>query len=246
MLFFFGNLTNDFVATSTIIAQRDTVLANGIELPRGGQFSQPVNLSGYGNIRSMLTYGFMFNPLKTNINFTSGVGYTRSPGLINGQKNIANTLNLSGGLVLSSNISQNIDFTISYNANYNLVENTLRPQLDNNYFFHLTGVRFNWIFLKNWVLRNDVNNLLYTGLGEDFNENYWLWNVNLGRKFLANNRGELTLGVYDLLDQNKSVSRNVTSNYVEDVRSNVLNRFFMLTFTYNIRNFGAGGQTGRS
>jgi hypothetical protein len=244
MLFFFGNLTNDFVATSTFIAQRDTVLPNGIELPRGGQFSQPVNLSGYGNIRSMFTYGFMFTPLKTNVNFTSGVGYTRSPGLVNGQKNIANTLNLSGGLVLSSNISQNIDFTLSYNANYNLVENTLRPQLDNNYFFHLTGVRFNWIFLKNWVLRNDVNNLLYAGLGEDFNENYWLWNVNLGRKFLANNRGELTLGVYDLLDQNKSVSRNVTSNYVEDVRSNVLNRFFMLTFTYNIRNFGAPSQGG--
>ncbi|MBW6498220.1 MAG: outer membrane beta-barrel protein [Bacteroidales bacterium] len=239
MLFLFGNLTNDFVATSTIIAARDTII-NGYEIPRGGQFSRPENLSGYGNVRSMLTYGFMVNPIKTNINFTSGLGYTRSPGLVNGQKNVANTTSVSGGVVLSSNISQNIDFTLSYNANYNVVENSLRPQLDNNYFYHLTGMRFNWIFLKNWVLRNDVNNLLYTGLGEDFNQNYWLWNMNLGRKFLANNQGELTLGVYDLLDQNKSVSRNVTSNYVEDVRANVLNRFFMLTFTYNIRNFGAG------
>jgi hypothetical protein len=244
ILFLLGNLTNDFIATSTFIAQRDTVFPNGIELPRGGQFRQPVNLSGFGNIRSMVTYGFMFNPLKTNINFTGGLGYTRSPGLINGQTNIANTYNISGGIVLGSNISQNIDFTISYNANYNLVENTLRPQLDNNYFFHVTGFRFNWIFLRHWVVRNDLNNLLYTGLGEGFNENYLLWNVNLGRKFLANNRGELTLGVFDLMNQNKSVSRNVTNNYVEDVRSNVLNRFFMLTFTYNIRNFGAGGQTG--
>lgn len=241
MLFLFGNLTNDFVATSTIIAPRDTII-NGYEIPRGGQFSRPENLSGYGNVRSMLTYGFMVNPIKTNINFTGGLGYTRSPGLVNGQKNVANTISISSGVVFSSNINQNVDFTLSYNANYNVVENTLRPQLDNNYFYHLTGVRFNWIFLKNWVLRNDVNNLLYTGLGEDFNQNYWLWNVNLGRKFLANNQGELTLGVYDLLDQNKSVSRNVASNYVEDVRSNVLNRFFMLTFTYNIRNFGAGQQ----
>ncbi len=244
LLFFFGSLTDDFVATSTLIAQADTVLPNGLELPRGGQFSQPVNLSGYGSIRSMITYGFMFNPIKTNINFNGGVGYTRSPGLINGQKNTANTTSVSGGVVLSSNISQNIDFTLSYRGNYNLVENTLRPQLDNNYFFHVSGLKFNWIFMKNWVLRNDVNNLIYTGLGEDFNENYWLWNMNLGRKFMANNQGELTLGVYDLLDQNKSVIRNVTSNYVEDVRSNVLNRFFMLTFTYNIRNFGASQQGG--
>lgn len=242
MLFLFGNLTNDFVATSTFIAQRDTVLPNGLALPRGAQFSQPVNLNGYGNLRSMVTYGFLLNPIKTNVNFSSGVAYTRSPGLINGQRNIANTLNLSGGIVLASNISQNIDFTLSYNANYNMVENTLRPQLNNNYFFHLTGLRLNWIFLKNWVIRNDINNMLYSGLGESFNENYWMWNINLGRKFMANNQGELTLGVYDLLNQNQSVSRNVTSNYVEDIRSNVLNRFFMLTFTYNIRNFNFGQQ----
>ncbi len=242
MLFLFGNLTNDFVATATLIAQRDTVLPTGVPLPRGGQFSQPVNLSGYGNLRSMLTYGFVFNPIKTNINLSSGVGYTRLPGLINGQKNLANTLNLSGGIVLASNISQNIDFTLSYNANYNIVENTLRPQLNNNYFFHLTGLRLNWIFLKSWVIRNDVSNMFYTGLGQTFNENYWMWNVNIGRKFMANKQGELTLGVYDLLNQNQSVNRNVTSNYVEDVRSNVLNRFFMFTFTYNIRNFNFGQQ----
>ncbi|MEE4177858.1 MAG: TonB-dependent receptor [Bacteroides sp.] len=239
LLFLFGNLSNDFVATSTLIAQTDTILPNGLELPRGGQFSQPVNLDGYGSIRSMVTYGFMFNPIKTNINFNGGVGYTRSPGLINGQENTANTMSLSAGVVFSSNISENLDFTLHYRGNYNVVENTLRPQLNNNYFYHLSGAKVSWIFLKHWVLRNDLFNYMYTGLGEDFNENYWLWNVNFGRKFLANDQGELTLGVNDLLDQNKSVSRNVTSNYVEDVRSNVLNRYFMLTFTYKLRNFGA-------
>ena len=87
------------------------------------------------------------------------------------------------------------------------------------------------------MLRNDVNNLLYTGLGEDFNENYWLWNMNIGRKMFADKQAELTFGVYDLLDQNKSVSRNITNTYVEDSRTNILNRFFMLTFTYNIKHF---------
>jgi hypothetical protein len=235
--FFFGSVSEDFIGNSTFIASMDTVLPNGYELQRGAQFNQPVNLSGYGNVRSMITYGFPVRPLKTNFNLTSGMGYIRTPGLINGQTNISNTWNVNGGIVLSSNISENLDFTLSYNAHYNLVENTMRPQLDNNYFYHITGLRFNWIFLSNWVMRNDVSNLLYQGLGESYDENFWLWNLNVGRKFLANNRGELTFGVYDLLNQNRSVNRNVTSSYVEDVRSNVLNRFFMLTFTYNIRNF---------
>ncbi len=235
--FLFGNLTNDFIGTYTLIAQKDTILPNGYLLPKGAQFSQPRNMNGFGNIRGMLTYGFPIRSVKSNLNFTSTLGYSRLPGIINDVTNISNTLNLSGGITLSSNISENVDFTLSYNATYNIAENSMRTQLNSNYFYHLTGVKFNWIFGNGWVFRNDVNNLLYTGLGEDFNENYWLWNMNIGRKMFTDKQAELTLGVYDLLDQNKSVSRNITNTYVEDSRTNILNRFFMLTFTYNIKHF---------
>ena len=48
---------------------------------------------------------------------------------------------------------------------------------------------------------------------------------------------EVKLSVFDILNQNNSISRTVTETYIEDTRSNVLNRYFMLTFTYNIRKF---------
>jgi hypothetical protein len=44
--------------------------------------------------------------------------------------------------------------------------------------------------------------------------------------------------VFDLLKQNRSISRTVTEVYVEDVQSQVLRQYFMLTFTYKLRNFG--------
>jgi len=235
--FVFGNVTNNYIGNSTFIAPSDTVLDNGYKLPGGAQFTQPVNLSGHANFRSMVNYGFPLTFIRSNMNITAGLAYSRTPGLINNQENVSHAYNTNSGVVLSSNISPNVDFSLSYNLNYNIVENSLRPTLDNNYFYHVSQVQFNWIFLDGWVLRNDVSNLYYSGLGDDFNENYWLWNMNLGRKFLANRQAELTLGVYDMLNQNQSVQRNVTSNYVEDMRSNVLNRFFMLTLTYNIRNF---------
>ena len=238
--FVFGNLTDDYIGNSTIIAQQDMVLPNGYELPRGAQFTNPENMGGFANIRSMITYGFPLSFIKSNLNITSGLAYSRIPSKINEQTNLANNYTANGGLVASSNINQNIDFTLSYRLNYNIAKNTLRPQLDQRYFYHVSEIRFNWIFLKSWVLRNDVSNLYYSGLNEGFNENYWLWNINIGKKMFGNNRGELTLGVYDVLNQNRSVTRNVTDTYTEDVRSNVLNRFFMLTFTYNLRNFNAG------
>ena len=233
----FGNISNDYIGNSTIIARADTTLANGYVLKKGSQFSQPVNLDGFSNIRSHITYGFPLRFIRSNLNLTSGLAWVRQPSLINDQTNIASTYSTSGGFILSSNISPDVDFSVSYNASYNMVENTLQPHLDNDYFSQISGTRLSFIFLKNWVFRSDVSHLMYRGLGDDFNQDYVLWNMNLGRKLFNNNLGEITLSVFDLLDQNKNIIRNVSDSYVEDLRTNQLTRFFMLTFTYNLRNF---------
>jgi hypothetical protein len=233
----FGNISRDYIGNSTIIARTDTTLANGYVLKKGSQFSQPVNLDGFSNIRSHISYGFPLRFIKSNLSLTSGLAWIRQPGLINDRANIANTYSTSGGFILSSNISPNIDFSASYTASYNMVENTLQPQLDNNYFSQTSGTRFSFIFLNSWVFRSDVSHLMYRGLGDDFNQDYILWNMNFGKKLFNNNLGEVTLSVFDLLDQNKNIIRNVSDLYFEDLRTNQLTRFFMLTFTYNLRNF---------
>lgn len=235
--FLMGNFSSGYIGNSTIVAMNDTILPGGLELRKGTQYSQPVNMDGFANIRSHMTYGFPLRFIKSNMNLSSRMSYMRTPSMINGQTNFANSYNLGGGVDLTSNVSRNVDFTLSYNANYNIVENTIRPQLDNTYYLQTTGARFSFIFLNNWVWRSDISYLMYRGLGEEFNQDYALWNMNVGRKFLKNNLGELTLSVFDLLKQNDNIIRNVSGNYVEDLRTNTLTRFFMLTFTYNLRNF---------
>lgn len=242
MGFVFLNMTNNYIGNSLTIARNDTLLENGYTLPAGAQYSRPENLSGLVNLRSNFTYGFPIKIIKSNINLTGGLTWSRTPSLINKLENITNTFTTSGGATLSSNISQNLDFTVGYRLNHQNTKNKLRPQSDNQYFYHMGEARLAWTIHKKWVLRSDLNNLYYTGLGDAFNENYWLWNINLGRKVFENNRGEITLGVYDLLNQNQSVTQNVTDTYIESARFNVLSRFVMLTFTYNFRNFGASNQ----
>jgi vacuolar-type H+-ATPase subunit D/Vma8 len=68
--------------------------------------------------------------------------------------------------------------------------------------------------------------------------------MSAGKKLLKDQRGELRLSVFDLLKQNQAIRRNVTENYIEDVQNDVLQQYFMLTFTYNLRNFGTAA--GRS
>ncbi|MDX1941467.1 MAG: outer membrane beta-barrel protein [Saprospiraceae bacterium] len=239
--FLSGTYNDNYIGTSTLIASKDTVLQDGITLFRGAQLSQPVNLGGNWNVRSFFTYGVPIKLFKSNLNFNAGFTYGRSPGLINNVQNESQTYNVNSGVVIGSNISQSLDFTISYSANYNIVENTLQPQLNNNYFYQLSTLRFNWLPWKKFVVSTDMTHSLYTGLGDDFNQDFLLWNAGLAYKFMKNNAGELRLSVFDLLKQNNSISRTVTETYVEDNINRVLTQYFMLTFTYNLRNFGLGG-----
>jgi outer membrane receptor protein involved in Fe transport len=234
----FVTQTNNAIVNSTFIAQRPTTLPNGIVLEQGAKLTSPVNVDGSWNARTFLVYGKPVAPLKLNVNLSTGFNYVRSPGLINSISNFSNTYAVSQGLVLSSNISEKLDFTLSYSGNYNVVRNSIQPALNNNYYTQGITGRVNWIFGKGFVIQSDVNNQSYRGLGQGYNQNFTLWNASVGKKFLKNNAGELKLTVFDILKQNNSISRNVTETYVQDVTSRVLTQYAMLTFTYTLKNFG--------
>lgn len=249
---FFGFLmyqtTMNYIANATLIASRDTLLGNGISLLRGAQLNMPVNLSGYRSIRSFLNYGLPIKAMKSNFNANGGVTYSRVPGLVNGITNFANTWNLNAGAVISSNISEKIDFTFAYSAFYNLVRNTVRSSINNNFLQQTGSFRSNLQNNKGWVFSSDLNYTGFNGLGSAFRQNFVLWNIGIGKKFLKNQAGELRITAFDILGQNNSLARTVTETYVEDLQTRVLQRYFMLNFTYNIRKFKRSGMvpSGRS
>jgi len=43
--------------------------------------------------------------------------------------------------------------------------------------------------------------------------------------------------VFDLLRQNTGFSRNTSQNYIDDMSYKVLNRYWLLSFTYSISRF---------
>ena len=240
----YGSYTMDYIANQTLIPTKDSVYGDVI-LPRGSQLTRPVNLDGYWSARSFLTYGMPVRAIKSNLNLNAGVNYSKIPGLINTSLNYSNNLSFNGGAVLSSNISENLDFTLAYSGYYNVVKNSIQTQSDNNYYNQNTSFRINWIFLDRFVANTSLNHTLYSGLSEGFNQSYLLWNAALGYKFLADKSLDVRLTAYDILNQNRSIERTVTETYIEDSYTNVLQRYFMLNVTYTLRRFG-GAAAGRN
>jgi len=234
----FANYANDYITNQTIIPTKDSVIADGVTLNSGSQLTRPVNVNGYYSLRSFLSYGMPLKTIKTNLNLNAGVNYNHIPGYINTQINYANNYTFTGGLVLSSNISENVDFTLAYNGNYNIVRNSIQQQANNNYYTQTTSLRFNWLFWKGFVFNTDVNHQMYSGLSQGYNQNYVLWNAGLGYKFFKDRSLDVRLNVYDLLNQNRAIARTVTETYIEDSYTTVLKRYFMLNVTYTLRRFG--------
>jgi len=229
--------TQDYITNATFVASKDSIIENGLLLKRGSQFTKPINIDGYWNVRSFSSIGVPAQWLKSNVNLNFGITYTREPGLVNNDENIANTLSLNGGIVVGSNISENMDFNFSYSADYSQVKYTLQANQNNTYISHQIGAKLNLIIWNNIVFRTDYQYQTFNGLSVGSNDNYSLWNVSLAKKFLKDRSAELMFYVFDILGQNSSITRTNGETYIEEVRAQVLKQYFMFTFTYTLRNF---------
>ena len=48
--------------------------------------------------------------------------------------------------------------------------------------------------------------------------------------------------MFDLLKQNQSIARVVDAQSITDSQNTVLQQYFLLTFTYNLKNFGVAAK----
>lgn len=229
-----GTINRNQITNSTTIATEDSYLSGGVLFPRGGQLVMPVNLNGNWNIRSFGTYGFPLKMIRSNANLSLNASYQEQPGMINKRINTSETTTLGFGLSVTSNISEKIDFTISSRTNWNQAISSLNSSLNSIFINQQFEGRINLILPGNWTFRSSIINQSFSGLGAGFNQNYWLWNGSVGKKFLKQNKGELSLVVFDLLKQNVSIQRNVTELYIEDAQTIVLQQYFMLRFNYRL------------
>lgn len=234
----FMQLQNNYIANATYIAATDSSLAQNVVLKKGSQLSKPMNIDGYRMIRSYLTVSMPVKKLKSTVSLTNTFMFYRLPGMINNIQTKTDNFQYNMALSFVSNVSEFVDYNISYNANINNAKTTGIGTINNQYINQSVSVVFNLLSKKGWFLQNDLNAQYFKGLSNNLDTKFALWNASVGKKFFKEKTGEIKLTVFDILKQNQSVSRNVTNTFIEDSRSNVLGQYFMLSFAYNLKNFG--------
>lgn len=84
-----------------------------------------------------------------------------------------------------------------------------------------------------------MNYTINSGRADGYNTSVAFWNASIAKSFLKNKRAEIKFSAFDLLNQNIGVSRNANQNYIEDTRYNVLQRYFLMSFTFRLNKAGS-------
>jgi hypothetical protein len=230
--------TSHPIGNSTFTAPADTTV-EGVVLARGTRLTRPVNLDESWNANLFAVYSRPLKLLKSILSLNGGGTLSRTPALINGATNLSKTYAIRSGVVLSSNISENLDFTVSYWGTYNLARSTLTTASAGDYFTHNASLRLNAVVGPGIVLRQEVSHNLQSGVPSAYGQDVVLMNSTIGKKLLKDGRGEFRITATDVLREDRSVSRSVTESYVEDSRDRALGRYVQAVFTYTFRS-GAG------
>jgi hypothetical protein len=228
--FLFANIRQTFNA----IVNSDSIFRNGARLTTYENVNGVYNVSLNGNMGFPVKIGSS----RANINLGSGVLYARNVNILNKQTNRIANLTLSQRASVTYLFKELFDVSFGGNINWNKATYSLQQSQNTNFLSYGFDLDMNWFLPKGFTVGNTVTYTANKGRAAGFNPNFTLWNAYLAKSFLKNKKGELRLTIFDLLNQNTGVDRNVSGNFVQDTRYLVLQRYAMLTFTYNLSKFG--------
>lgn len=244
------NLNGNFVSnkisnTNTINATHDSIVIDGYKIGPGVQFSKPQNLDGAFSLGGNINYNFPVKTPKSRISLTARLNYNRDVNLVNGARAYTNSYVLGGIARLTMNLQDKLDLNFNSNSTYNIVRYTSGAERNGDYFTQRFSLEPTYTSKNGWIIINDFDYVMNRGQSSGFNQSIPLWNAGIAKLFLKKKEAELRLTVFDLLNQNRSISRNIEQNYIEDVRTQVLDRYFLLSFTWHLKRFKGPVPAGR-
>ena len=209
----------------------------------GVQYTQPINEDGgVYSLDGRLMYNtpiakskfFVMN--NTSVDFNNGVSYS------NALRNKTQTLSFSERLNVTyrgSKLEIGVGGRFRYNKSWYSINTTTKPSTWNN----SAELSFNWTLPAGINLESNLNHTYYIGYGTGYNDPSTVWNAS-ATKLLFKNMATLSLRVFDILKDARSVNMNQTDNYLQETRNTILGQYVMLSFTYRFGTFGGNRSRG--
>ena len=232
-----ANVVNNNIASNTISSDSSVT-----------QYSQPINVDGYYTAGAVANFSQPFHNREFILTLASKLNYTNNVGEINGVRNVGKTwvptetmrfeMDRGDWLELIAGASYNL-----YSCIYTLSQaqgGGQNTQTGSWVLAQSSRVDFLKIFSFRYDFTYTINQGYSSSLG---NKSIALVNAVLETRFF-DQKGVLALSVNDLFNTNTSFSESSAPTKYTESQTNILQRFFMLTFTYKFSKFKGAAATG--
>ena len=200
---------------------------------------KPENMNGSFSGSGTVSLNFPYKKIKgLNVNLTNMMYLSRDANLLYKQKNFTTLFQMNQSIGINYG-KDKFDVAVSGALVYNVAAYEVEEGSNTKYFNQAYSADLTYRFENRFFILTDVDYYISSGRSAGYNQDVFLWNVSFAKKFFQTNPVEIKFTVYDILKQNDGINRIIGENYFEDVRSNVVPRFFMVTATYNLNRFGA-------
>jgi uncharacterized membrane protein YgcG len=226
---------------------------------KGGTVNTYTNLNGTYNLSGYFNYGFPLRVPKSNMNFITNVSYSQSQTLQASDAGAADSNNFTHLYTKSTSLGETISWTTNIRKNFDMnvsaastyiipTHKEVTPNASTkssssaintnlNSFSEVISTEFTAYSNNGWLIAASFDyTYTYTG-SSTYNISAPILTPSVAKQLFKKKNGEIRLSVFDVLNKNASVSKSVSQQSVAYSRTNVLSRYAMLTFTYNLNNF---------
>lgn len=205
----------------------------------GGRYTTYTNVNGIWNIRGMNMVSFPFKNKAWTFNNFLMLYYSNTIGFNNNTRNRSGSFSANESFAIAFRPDR-LEFELRPRYGIQTVHNTV--QTSANRTVHTFGGSFNATYITpiGITLNTDLNFTGTRGYASGYDENKWMWNAEISYSFLRGQNATVAVKAYDLLRQNSNISRTITANYIDDIATNSLGRYFMVSFAYKFNTFGKG------
>lgn len=197
----------------------------------GRQISQPINIKGGYFLNTNLETNIPFKKEK-KIYLATNIGLNKSMNSTNGIIGYNKNFNISESIKITYDYRQSLAMSCLASIGFN---QTIYSTQDMNASKFLVGGLALNCYLKlprEFIVESTLNAKWFTQRNAGYNANPIIFNASISKFLFPNRQGVIELQCYDLLKQNTSIIRNIGPNYIEDIKSNVLEQFVLLKFSY--------------
>ena len=199
--------------------------------------TRPDNVSGGLRFNTYIWSNFPIVKTKLTMNINPNINIGNTPAFINGVEN--ETRNQGYNLRVGFNFTPNQKLILGLNGRlgFNNVTYSIEERQNQKIQNHGTDMSVKWQFADKFFLESNFNYSVYRNDRFDFDRDIPIWNASVRRLLGKNNRIEIRLAAFDLLNRRVSITQNGTQNYVVRNIAPTLARYFMLSATYNMRGY---------